>query len=149
MLERNSILTTAYLSTALIGGIVIATAPLLAPAGSLSGLAGIVAFAGSTAAAVAWGLAFAIKAHRTLDEYQLERARRAVYWGATSGVVASAPLYAFVAIGGLHRISATAPTGKPLAIAFASGYGLALVSIVIGITVSAAVLRRARLSPAA
>ena len=138
-----------YLLLGVIGAMVIATVPLLAPKGTLAGAGGVLAFTASTGVAVAWGLFLALKAHRALDEYQRERARRAVYWGTSGGIVASAPLYAFVAIGGLQRIDVSIPAGKSLAIAFAGGYGLALLSMVLGITISAMTLRHARLSAAA
>ncbi len=145
--ERRALMTSAYLGIALIGGLTISATPLLVPA--LSGVWAALGFTAATGAAVAWGLAFAMRAHRSLDEYQRERARRATYWGTVGGIVASAPVYAFVAMGGLHRISSSIPTGKPLAVAFASGYGLALVSVIVGITISAAFVRRARVSAAA
>ena len=149
MMERGAIFTTGYLAFAVVGGLAISAAPLLLPVGALSGAAASLAFTASIAAAVAWALAFALKAHRALDEFQRERARRAIYWGTAGGLVASAPLYAFIVMGGLHRISSGVPGGKPLAVAFASGYGLALLSIVAGITISAVFVRRARLSAAA
>ena len=137
----RSILVAVYVAVALLGGMTIAALPLLAPAGSLAGLAGIAAFTCSVLGSVTWAVLFAVLAHRRLDEYQRETAKSAVYWGTTLGIAVAAPLYAFVEIGGLHRLMPSLPVGRPLAIAFASGFGLPLVSVTLGIMITCAWLR--------
>lgn len=141
MFEPRTLNVAAYAAVALGGGLVIEATPLLLVPRAASGLGSVIAFTGFILAAVTWSTFFAVKAHYRLDEFQRERAKGAVFWGVTVGIVASAPVYAFVEMGGIRRVAPAVAGGKPLAMAFASGYGLALVFIALGTCIAAACLR--------
>lgn len=141
-MERRTLNVVTYTAVALAGGLALEAAPLLLVPRASTGWGSVIAFTGFVLAAATWATSFAIKAHDGLDEFQRERAKSAVYWGVTVGIVASAPIYAFVEMGGLQRVAPSVAGGKPLAIAFASGYGLAVVFIALGTCIAAAWLRR-------
>lgn len=79
-----------------------------------------------TAALVLWWGVFNIRLNRAMDEYQRWREQRAWYVGGLAGLMASAPVYAFVGAGGLHALFPATDVGPVAARAFASGYMLAL-----------------------
>ena len=56
------------------------------------------------ALAMEWSFYFAARAHFTLDEYKRYRSISASYWGGWFGIGASAPVFFFIAAGGLGRL---------------------------------------------
>ncbi len=92
----------------------------------------------SSILAVSWAIAFATLAYRNADEFMQEGSRVSWYWGGLMGVAASAPVYVFVMLGGLHWLWPSSPIGKELARAFAFGYALPVVFQLLGFTIVAA-----------
>ena len=92
------------------------------------------------ALAMGWAFYFATRAHFTLDEYKRYRSISASYWGGWFGIGASAPVFFFIAAGGLGRLGTLhiAP-----AILFMMGYLLPTLSGAIG-AVAASIWRRHR-----
>ena len=94
---------------------------------------------------IAWTFVFATLAYRQLDEYQRAASKFAWYWGGVAGLAASLPVYVFVQLGGLHWLDpAHFHLGLQLALAFQLGYGLAVVSMLLGFLVALGVWRITR-----
>jgi len=105
----------------------------------------IVAFTVATALAMAWTLGFATLAFRRLDEFQRAASKFAWYWGGALGLAVSLPVYSFILLGGLHWLDPTHfHLGAELAFAFRLGYGLAVVSMLLGFLVALGVWRITR-----
>jgi hypothetical protein len=85
---------------------------------------------------MAWTVAFAALAFRAQDEFTQEASKFAWYWGGAIGAAASAPVYTFIAFGGLRLLGFTSslPRAANLALfhAFALGYSLLAVSLILG-----------------
>jgi hypothetical protein len=105
----------------------------------------IVTFTLASALAAAWAMVFATLAFRRLDEFQRAASKFAWYWGGTLGLVVSLPAYVFVYLGGLHWLDpAHFHLGAELAFAFRLGYGIAVVSLLLGFLVALGVWRITR-----
>jgi hypothetical protein len=99
----------------------------------------------AVALAMAWAVAFAALAFNRLDEYQRAASKFAWYWGGSIGLAVSAPVYAFIGLGGLHWLDpARFHLGPELGFAFRLGYGLAAGSIALGFLVALAFWRVTR-----
>jgi len=129
MIERRQVAIWAWMALAVGGGWAL-VAPLLGyrlahhgwgrPAPWL-----IVAATLAATLAIAWTFAFARVAFNRFDEFQRALSLRAWYWGAAIGIAVSAPLYVFVALGGLAWLFPhTFDKGPVAARAFAAGYAL-------------------------
>jgi hypothetical protein len=91
----------------------------------------------ATALAMAWGLAMAALAFRRMDEYLRAGSKFAWYWGGSLGLAASAPLYAFIGLGGLHWLfPQTFAVGRDLFHAFVLGYALPFVTMAGGLLIA-------------
>ena len=80
-------------------------------------------------AVMAWAVFFGVLIFRDYDEFHREGTKFAWYWGATVGLAVSAPLYVFVALGGLQLIGLVplAPRAARLAAqSFTIGYAAPL-----------------------
>ncbi|HWF00495.1 MAG TPA: hypothetical protein VG248_11915 [Caulobacteraceae bacterium] len=78
--------------------------------------------------AMAWVLVFSRKGFRRADEYAQQASKFSWYWGGTGGLLLSAPVYAFIALGGLHWLwPGSFHLGRDLLRAFMIGYGLPVV----------------------
>ena len=72
--------------------------------------------------AVTWGSWFARLSFIRFDEFLQEGSKFAWYWGGLLGIAVSAPLYVFIALGGLHWLDPARPVGPELFRAFVLGY---------------------------
>lgn len=148
MLGRRNLKSAIMALTAVGGGSAIALLPVLIP--KLLGappLKGVVAIAAVTAAALigeAWALGFVSLMHRSFDEFQQERAKSAWYWGGGVGLVATMPIWAFIASGGVKLVEPTWPVTRPLLMAFTLGFVLPCAGLGIGYFVASLWSRRAR-----
>jgi hypothetical protein len=107
--------------------------------------ASIVTFTIASTLAGAWATVLATMAFRRLDEFQRAASKFAWYWGGTIGILVSLPVYVFVYLGGLHWLDpAHFHLGAELAFAFRLGYGLAVVSLLLGFLVGLGVWRITR-----
>jgi hypothetical protein len=88
--------------------------------------------------AMAWAIIFAALAYRAQDEFTRDASKFAWYWGGALGVGVSAPIYVFIALGGLHLIGAGPPAAERHAafLGFASGYGLMAASLAVGFVIA-------------
>jgi hypothetical protein len=124
-----------FTGVAVLGALASLAAPqLMGPAGAAPGSGThILATTASVLVATFWALGFAILAFRAEDEFSQQGSKFAWYWGAAGGIVASAPVYAFIGAGGLHWLDPAVPMSKALGEAFALGYGLVLGSQLVGV----------------
>jgi hypothetical protein len=136
MIEHRTLRSTGLALAGVGGGWLIITLPSLVPkllgAPPLKGAAAIAAVTALVLIGELWCLGFATLMHRSFDEFQRERAKSAWYWGGGVGLVASAPIAAFIGMGGLRLIDPTLSTGRPLANAFMLGYLLPSLCLGIG-----------------
>ncbi|WP_297694637.1 hypothetical protein [Phenylobacterium sp.] len=134
MLDRHNLRLWAYSGVAFIGAIPIMVAPhyLIGPGHPAGDPLRIVVMTASAVAAVAWGFTFATLGFRHADEYIRERSKFAWYWGGLIGIAASAPVYAFVGLGGQHWLNPANPMGTQVFHAFALGYSLPILAQLLG-----------------
>jgi hypothetical protein len=142
MADRRSIRLWTYAATGLAGGIALLCLPLLVFGRPVTRVfpdpTRIAQMVVVVTLALAWGIAFAILAYRNADEFTQEGSRIAWYWGGVMGIAASAPVYAFIIMGGLHWLWPASPVGKELARAFAFGYALPLGMQLVGFVIVSA-----------
>ena len=136
MIERRTMVVLSLASVALVGAWLITAIPLFAfgqgaPHHGLSPIRIVVTTIAVTVA-MAWGYYFATLAHRRLDEFQRARAKTTASWGVALGIGVSAPIYIFIAMGGLHWVDPQVPTGRDLANAFVLGYALPIFGAILG-----------------
>lgn len=86
----------------------------------------------SAVAAVTWALYFSWLNFRRADEFHREGMKFGWLWGGTIGLCASAPVYVFIGLGGLHWLDPNRPLSALAARAFVMGYSLPILSGVIG-----------------
>jgi hypothetical protein len=98
----------------------------------LSGPGRILAGTAGVALLVGWWGVFATRLNGTLDEYQRWAERRAWYVGGLAGLLASAPVFTFIGLGGLHWLDPASDTGPAVSRAFARGYMLPFLMQMIG-----------------
>jgi hypothetical protein len=81
-------------------------------------------------------LVFATVSFRYADEFTQQASKFAWYWGGAGGLAVSAPVYVFIATGGLGLVGlahpAPAAVGHAGYVGFVLGYALALVSLMVG-----------------
>jgi hypothetical protein len=86
--------------------------------------------------AMAVAIGFATVSFRYADEFTQQASKFAWYWGGAGGLAASAPIYVFIATGGLGLMGLARPAppavGHAGYVGFVTGYGLALVSLMAG-----------------
>jgi hypothetical protein len=149
MTERRGFWTPTYVLT----GILPAIAILLLPGlffgfqhrGPIVVPARIVATTIAVASAMVWNLAFAVRAFRRTDEYFQTGSKFAWYWGGSLGLAATAPVYAFIGLGGLHWLFPDSfHLGADLFRAFVIGYTLPVVGMATGSMIAYGVWRTAR-----
>jgi hypothetical protein len=115
--------------------------------GRMHGEAGVTEIVVATiaaATAMVWTFYFARRADHRGDEFMRARSKTSWYLGSSVGVAASLPIFAFVALGGLHWLDPAIPAGKPLALAFSYGYLLPVVMQLLGYFVAYAWWTRAK-----
>jgi len=109
-----------------------------------SGPARIAMGTAGMAVLVLWWVYFAVRIGRSQDEYQRWAETRAWYWGGLMGLMASAPVFMFIGMGGLHLLNPLTDTGPVASRAFATGYMLPLMMQVGGASLYALWWRLAR-----
>ncbi len=128
MIERHDRRAWAYGGAAVGGGWAIMLLPLLILGpGHLHGPVVInptrvVLTTLAAVLAVAWACWFARLSFIHFDEFLQEGSKFAWYWGGLLGIAVSAPLYVFIALGGLHWLDPARPVGLELFRAFVLGY---------------------------
>ena len=146
MTERGRVHSTTYLFAGILPAIAIVMSPLLifgvAHKGAPIPPIRIVVTTLSTTAAMVWAAGFATLAFRRMDEYFQAGSKFAWYWGGSLGLGATAPVYTFVALGGLHWLfPASFHLGADLFRAFLIGYALPVLGIALGYAIAAGVWR--------
>jgi hypothetical protein len=134
MIDRRTQLVWGYLLAGVAGAVALELFPALL-FGRLHAPVPPLRIAVSTlavAAAMAWMVVFATLSFRHLDEFAKEGSKFAWYWGGTLGLAASAPVFLFVELGGLHAIWPASPLGREVGRAFMTGYGLPLIAQTVG-----------------
>lgn len=129
----------AYQGAAIAGGLAIMVLTLLFNPRTGFGLGAITAIA---AVAIVWSLVLAWRAFAKMDEFMREGSKFAWYWGGLIGLSASAPVYAFVVLGGLQRLQGVPPLGRQAALSFGVGYALPVVAQLLGFWIALIVWRR-------
>ncbi|HWD29624.1 MAG TPA: hypothetical protein VG387_20800 [Rhizomicrobium sp.] len=117
-----------FLALAIVGGVGIGLSTFFAVGHLHDGAPGMVRIVAGTLIvtfAMGWAVYFATRAHFAQDEFNREREIAASYWGGWLGIAASAPVFFFVAAGGLGH--AAAPQ-----ILFTAGYLLPTICAAIG-----------------
>ena len=140
MIEERDRRAWGYAAVGVVGGLLLEFAPILFFSLAHRHAAGfnptiILVMTASVLCAMIWAEYFAVSAHRTLDEFRREGAKFAWYWGGLMGAFASAPLYAFIGLGGLHWLFPASPIGPQLLRAFVVGYCILLFPQTIGFLV--------------
>jgi hypothetical protein len=92
----------------------------------------------SIALGVAWVFVFAARSVTWTDEYLRDVDKTAWFWGGVGGLAVSAPIFAFVGMGGLHWLDPARPFGPDAGRAFILGYALLLFSQFLGYVAVAA-----------
>jgi hypothetical protein len=142
MPSERTLRSWGYLAIAIVGAAVIWVPPVLflahRGAFGLTDTTRLFVKVVAASLAMAWAVAFAALAYRAQDEFTREASKFAWYWGGAIGVGVSAPIYVFVALGGLRLIGAGPPAAasKVASLAFASGYGLMALSLAAGFAVA-------------
>ena len=139
MFEKRSLPVWGFAAAGLVGGVVIMLAPLTvlglphrAPVFTIQPTR-IVVTTSSAALAMAWTFYCAVLSFRRADEFWQHGSKVAWYWGATLGLAAAMPVYAFIMLGGLHWLfPADHPVGPALARAFQLGFALPVAFELVG-----------------
>ena len=109
-----------------------------------STLGGIILGTAGTAVMAGWWGFWGFRIVRAMDEYKQHVERASWFWGGLLGLMASAPVYAFIMFGGLHWLNSERPVGRDLANAFAHGYMLPIFMQVAGALFAALWMRLSR-----
>ena len=146
-MERRTLTIWGYKAAAIVGGTLLVFVPTQLIGGRLHGdtdVTNIVVATIAAAAAMGWTFYFARRADHRADEFMRARSKTSWYLGGGIGVAASLPIFAFIALGGLHWLDPAIPAGRPLALAFSYGYLLPVVMQLIGYFVAYAWWTQAR-----
>jgi hypothetical protein len=147
MPSTRSMSRWGYVAAGLLGGWAIALTPIVAAPHKTGALTPgwIVGCTVAAAVAIVWACVFATLAFRKLDEVERAASKFAWYWGGSIGFGASLPVFIFIYMGGLQWLDPAHFHHVPgLAVAFRLGYGLAVVSLMLGFFVGLAVWRIAK-----
>jgi hypothetical protein len=148
MLDRRTFRVWGYLGAAMLGSVaMVATLPLLVGRPWIDGrldATRLLLWTLVIGLAMVWGFAFAARSFRSADEFAQHGSQVSWYWGAAIGLAASAPIFVFIALGGLHWLWSGIPTGPHLTRAFVVGYSLPVVMQLIGVMVVRAWWRMSR-----
>ena len=140
MFDQRNLRLWGFTAIGLVGGIVLAVAPILMLGRHINQSpvdpTRIVVITLAATLAIAWGALFATFGFRSADEFVREGSRVAWYWGGLLGLAASLPVYAFIAIGGLHWLWPASPLGAELYRAFTMGYLLPVITQAVGVLIA-------------
>src|SRR5512135_2861541 len=104
-MDRRTLTIWSYRTAAIVGGTLLVFVPTQLIGGRLHGepdVTSIVAATFAAALAMAWTLYFARRADHRGDEFMRARSKTSWYLGSSIGVAVSLPIFAFIALGGLH-----------------------------------------------
>ena len=137
MTERGRVTLSTYLFAGILPAAAIMALPVLifgvAHKGAPVPPARIVVTTLSATGAMVWILGFAVIAFRRMDEFFQAGSKFAWYWGGSLGLAATAPIYAFIGLGGLHWLfPSTFHLGADLFRAFVIGYSLPVLGMTAG-----------------
>ena len=90
-----------------------------------------------------WACWFAVRAHFAEDEYQRQQETFDSFWGGWLGIGASAPVFVFIAMGGLRWLDLASSSRGQVFRAFVLGYFLPVACATMGV-IFARVWRRLR-----
>jgi hypothetical protein len=131
MPEQRRLRTWAYFAASILGGMAIATAPLVLVGRPMAhgaiDPARVVVWTIAAGLAMAWVVAFGVLLFRSQDEFERQASHVGWYWGAVLGLAISFPVFVFIEIGGLHWLWPNVPAGRDLGRAFMTGYYLPVV----------------------
>jgi len=88
------------------------------------------------ALAMAWACWFSVRAHIAEDEYHRQREMADSFWGGWLGIGASAPVFVFIAMGGLHWLHLEGSARGQVFRAFVIGYFVPVVCATLGVIVA-------------
>jgi hypothetical protein len=144
--ERRNLRVLANLAVGILGSLGLCVALLFAIGHTNLTTPDPVRIVGATlvvALAMLWACWFAVRAHFAEDEYRRQQETFDSFWGGWLGIGASAPVFVFIAMGGLRWLDlAGRPHGQVFR-AFVLGYLLPVAFATLGVVV-ARVLRRLR-----
>ena len=145
MAARRTIVISGYVVAGLGGALAIMVGPLLvlgpAHAPRYRDPTRLIVMCAAVAIAMAWCVIFSWLTFRRQDEYEQAASKFGWYWGGLIGLGASAPVFAFIAWGGLHWLWPSIPVGRDLFRAIAIGYCLPVFMQVAGFLVAHAYWR--------
>ncbi len=142
MPSERTLRSWGWMAVAAVGGLVIWVGPVILllhhGAFGLTDTARLFVRVVAASLAMAWAVVFAALGYRAQDEFTREASKFAWYWGGALGVGVSAPIYVFVALGGLRLIGAGPPPDarRAATLAFEAGYLLMGLSLVVGFAVA-------------
>ena len=95
-----------FLASAIVGGVGICVAAIPV-VGNIRNADTVRVVAGTlvVALAMAWACFFVTRAHFAQDEFKRQREIWASFWGGWLGIAASAPIFFFLAVGGLEHLA--------------------------------------------
>src|ERR1700683_4173289 len=111
-LERRNLRVAANLAAGILGSLGLCAVLLLAMRHTDLKTPDPVRIVGSTlvvALAMLWACWFAVRAHFAEDEYQRQQETFDSFWGGWLGIGASAPVFVFIAMGGLRWLDLAGP----------------------------------------
>jgi hypothetical protein len=126
----------AYLAATVVGALVISQAPIvLVGRPVVHGVIDpgrVVIWSIGEALAVVWAVGFGVLMFRNADEFGRQASQVGWYWGTSLGLGVSAPIFVFIALGGLHAFWPGIPASPELRRAFTLGYLLPVLMQVAG-----------------
>lgn len=134
MTATHSLARWQFSLIGIVGGAVLMFSPLAFNGLFAHGFSGprVLALTLSATAAMTWALYFSWLSFRSADEFHRDGMKFGWLWGGTLGLCASAPVYVFIGLGGLHWLDPSRPLSVVAARAFVMGYCLPIVSGVLG-----------------
>ena len=141
MVERRNLRVAANLAVGILGGLALCLVLLFAighTALKTPDPVRIIGFTLVVALAMLWACWFAARAHFAEDEYQRQQETFDSFWGGWLGIGASAPVFVFIAMGGLNWLDLASSGRGQVFRAFVLGYFLPVACATIGVIVARA-----------
>ena len=139
MIQQRNRKPLGYAAIGILGGLALVYAPHLMFRGAIPynpiDPARVVLTTISITLTTAWAIVFAGLSYFHADEFLQQGPRVAWYWGGLLGLMASLPVCAFIASGGLHWLWPAVPSNRNLAVTFVLGYSLLAVMQMIGFSI--------------
>jgi hypothetical protein len=136
MVERRTIRRWGYAAVALLGAAAIMLLPELLGRASHTPAGGVAPDElPRIVVGITWAIIFGLLSFLSSDEYVRERSKFAWYWGSFFGLAVSAPVLAFVGMGGLRGFGGLVATDPAVLRAMATGFAMPLAAQMIGFIV--------------